>query len=141
MCRFGSRWPLPTGHSVRVTMREPSVGDNRRIRARLALSEPWDWNPPTVELEIDPSDVVEGWPIRCRITWASCGEPVPGCVHPHLPNGPEGLVGQAATLKLRHHHDVPPLVEDRPSVYLMVVVPEIRSPVLIGYGGLQVLGT
>jgi len=108
------------------------------IVARIQLSEPWDWNPPTVELAIDETHAREGWPLLCIITSASDVEPAFVCVHPHLPNGSQALVGQTAELSLRHHHDAPPELRDRPTVYLSVVVPEIGpEPVLIGYGVLE----
>ncbi len=108
------------------------------IAAAIELSEPWDWNPPTVELEIDESDASGGWPVRCVITSASDVEPSVGRVHPHLPNGSQALVGQKAELSLRHQHGAPPDVADGPTVYFMVVVPEVRlEPVLIGYGPIQ----
>jgi hypothetical protein len=108
------------------------------IAAWIQLGEPWDWNPPTVGLAIDEADARDGWPLRCVITSASDVEPALGSVHPNLPNGSQRLVGQTAELKLRDHHDVPPGLGDRPTVYLFMVVPEIRpETVLIGYGVLE----
>ena len=110
------------------------------MRAALQLSEPWDWNPPYVELEIDETAVAGGWPMTCVVTAVSDVEPAFNCVHPNLPNGSQALIGSQGDLTLRLVYDTAPALADRPVVYLRVVVPEIRSePVLIGYGSLELL--
>ena len=110
------------------------------MRAALQLSEPWDWNPPYVELEIDETAVAGGWPMACVVTAVSDVEPALNCVHPNLPNGSQALIGSQGDLTLRLVYDTAPALADRPVVYLRVVVPEIRSePVLIGYGSLELL--
>jgi hypothetical protein len=106
------------------------------ITARVELSEPWEWDPPIVDVEIAEA-ASTSWPMPCRIIRASpAGRLVPGCgPHPYLPDGPEVLVDRPAELALRHRYDVAPGLDASPTVYVIVKAP---MRFLVGYGAVVV---
>lgn len=103
------------------------------MRVIVELSEPWDWNPPTIEVDLDDSTNSDDWPKLAAIVAVKMTNADPPAGTPPTGTNIEGLIGGSVELRLRHHHDVPPTIADRPTVYA-TVVDNSGERRLIGYG-------
>lgn len=110
------------------------------MRVSVDLSEPWDWNPPVVEIEIDDNSAPHQWPKLGRITAISAIERARTAQHPRPEVFvPSAVIGRSVSLRLRHTHapGASPSLLDAPTVYVTLDPEDPPSHHLIGYGVLR----
>ena len=109
------------------------------MRVSVDLSEPWDWNPPVVEIEIDDDSTSRQWPKLGRITAVSAIERGRAASHPRPEVFvPSAVIGRPVSLHLRHEYPAePPTTREAPTVYVTLDPGDASKHHLIGYGVLQ----